>query len=126
MLDPKVTNTRIGVTQCKAVGSFGMREASGIEIHPELILLGPTDPLLKVFWLNLIAIDFLATKLAIESMQIQSMFARNERKCFFEIPTKFVGGASFAKVVAGDRNTTAKRTTCVFESTHIVPLPAME
>ena len=72
-------------------------------------------------------IDFFASQIGVAGMEIESMFARNEREGLVEIGAKLSDRTGFAGVVAGGLNSPTRETGVgFFKSADIVALPAME
>ena len=76
--------------------------------------------------LDLVAIDLFAAELAVERVQVQAMFAGNERERLVEIGPEFIRSARLAWVIAGHGDTTAKTFTGVFKASYVIALPAMQ
>src|SRR5664279_4018975 len=76
MLNPEFPDFRIFT--CKSVTIIGkrMREAGAVEIQGNTQFFSQVDPTLEVLDLNLITFNFHTTKIAIDSMQVKSLFSR--------------------------------------------------
>ena len=112
--------------QREAIGRFGMRKAGGIEIQAESILLRPRNPVREMFRRDFVAVDFFAVELAVKGVQVQAMFAGDQRKGFLQIGAKFFRRARFAGIIAGGDQSAAERAAEIFKSADIVALPAVE
>ena len=75
---------------------------------------------------NLIAVDFLPTEFAVEGVEVQSMFAGNQRERFIQIRAQFIRGPRFARIVSGRNQSAAEARSCVFEAANVIALPAVE
>ena len=116
MLDPEFPDAGIGVAESEAVGGFGMGEAGGVEVDADAQGFGPIDPAGEVFKGDGIAVDFFAGEFAINGVEVDAVFAGDERKGFFEIGAEFVGGAGLAGVIAGGGDAAAEGDACRFQS----------
>ena len=85
MLDPKFANFFIRMRQRGTVGRFRMRKTRWIEVEAEAVLLRPRNPVGKILRLDGVAVYFFAAELAVERVQVQTVFAGNERISFFQI-----------------------------------------
>ena len=112
--------------QRQAVGRLGMREVGGIEIHAQSLLLGPIDPALEMLGAKFVAIDPLAARLGVAGVQVEAVLAGNEREGLVRVAAEFVGRAGLAGIVARDGQSAAQFLAGIFESAHVVALPAMQ
>ena len=80
----------------------------------------------KCFGVNFVAIHFLAAKFAIKRVEIQAMFAGNQRIGFFQIGAQFIRRARLARIIAGGDESAAERAAEIFKAAHIVALPAVQ
>src|SRR5580658_5372095 len=103
-----------------------MRKTGGVEIETETVLLRPGNPVRKMPWLDLVAIHFLATKFAVECVQIQAMLARDERECLVDVGTEFVWRAGFAGMIARDGESVAECAANIFKAANVIALPALQ
>ena len=126
VFDPKFADGLVRARQREAVGRQGMREIRGIEIQTEPVLFGPGDPVLEMFGRDFVAIHFLAAKLAVEGVQVQAVFAGHKRQRQVQISAQFFRRAGLARIVAGHGQTVAQRAAGVFETAHIIALPAVQ
>ena len=90
MFNPEIANPFVPMTQREAVIRFRMREARGIEIKLEPLLLRPINPTLKMCWSDLIAVHELPSKLTIHCMEIKTMTAGNKAVRLLEICPEFI------------------------------------
>ena len=88
--------------QGETVGGFRVREIGRIEVQAEATRPGPGNPVLEIAGFDLVAVHFPAAELTIESVEVEPVFAGNQRERLFEVGAKFVGGARFARIIAGD------------------------
>src|ERR1035437_6099255 len=126
MLDPELSNAFIRVRQREAIGGFWMREAGRVEVEAESVFLRPRNPVLEMLRRNFVAVNFLAAELAVERVQIQTMFSGSERIRFFQIGAKFVRRARFAGIISGGDESAAQRAAEIFKSAHVIALPAVQ
>jgi len=75
---------------------------------------------------DFIAIDAPAAKFAVAGVQVDPMLAGEKREDLLQIPPKFAGGAGLSRIMARRDEAPAEGAAPFLESTHIVPLPAME
>ena len=73
--------------QGKSISRFVVGKTSGIKIQFVSFIFCPINPTLEMFYFNLVTIYFFSTKISIQSMQIHSVFARNQRHCFVDVGT---------------------------------------
>ena len=99
MLYPKVTDTFIGIGQCK-VSTLGVGERSGVEVKLHLVFGSPLHPAFKVFHLYLVAVYKRSAKISINLVQIQAVLAGDIGSGFQDIPSQFFHRASLARIVA--------------------------
>ena len=126
VLDPEFAYGPVGVAQSEAVGGLGMGEAGGVEVELELLFIGPVDPAAEVVGLDLRAVDRAAAELAVNGVQVQPMGPRDEGESPVEILAELGRRAGFAGMVPRHLQAAAgERTPPLFESAHVVPLPAM-
>ena len=76
--------------------------------------------------LNRVAVNFFTAKFAVERVQIQTMFSRNQRQRFVEVGAKFFRRAGLAGIISRDREAVAKCATGIFKTAHVVALPAVQ
>lgn len=126
MFDPEGTDGFVWVGQGEAIRRFGMRKESWVEVEPQTESIGPGNPVPKMLRLDLVSIDAFAPKLAIGSMEIDPVGARDEGKGLFDIGAQFGRSAGFARVLPSDRNAAVQRRAGVLKPGHIIPLPTME
>ena len=126
VLNPELADGLVRARQRETVRRLGMGEIGGIEIQTEAVLFGPGDPVLEMFGSDFIAIHLLAAELAVEGVQVQPVFARHERQRQVQISAQFFRRAGLAGIVAGHGQTVAQRTAGVFETAHVVALPAVQ
>src|ERR1700733_1937083 len=100
MLNPKLPDAFIAMRKRKAISGFGVRKTSGIKIEAKAVLFGPIYPTREMFRCDFIAVHFFATELSVKSVQVETMFSRNEGKGLFQIGPQFIGGAGFAGVIS--------------------------
>ena len=81
---------------------------------------------LEMLRLDFVPIYFLPAELAVERVQVQTMFARNQRECLIEIGAEFVGRAGFAGIISGGNNAARKRAAEILKAAHVIALPAMQ
>ena len=53
MFDPEISDALVGVAEGQVIVGLLMREESGIEIEPDILVLGPIDPWSEVTVLKL-------------------------------------------------------------------------
>jgi hypothetical protein len=75
---------------------------------------------------DLVAVDLLAAKLAIEGVEVEPVLARDDGECGVEIAAEFIGSASPTGIVAGHGEAAADRAPLVFKAAHVVALPAVQ
>ena len=126
MLNPKIANPLVSIGQSESIGSFWMRKTSRIKIQTKSAFLRPRNPVGEMFRFNRVAVHFPAAKLAIERVQVQTMFAGNERQRFVEVGAKFFRRARLAGIISRDREAVAERATDIFKTAHVVALPAVQ
>jgi hypothetical protein len=79
---------------------------------------------LKVFNTYLIAINR-PVEFAIHGVQIQSMLARDQRICEFQVAAQLIGCASTSEIVSGHCQSVAERSPVTLKSSDVISLPAM-
>ena len=126
VLDPELADAGVRMGQRHAVGRLGMREVGGVEIHAQSLLLAPIDPALEMLGAEFVPIDPLAARLGVTGMQVEAVLSGNEREGLDRVAAKFVGRAGLAGVVARDGQSAAQFFAGLFESAHVVALPAMQ
>ena len=126
MLDPELADVFARVRQRETVRRFWMREARRIEIEAEAVFLRPRNPVLKMHRRDFVAVHFLAAEFAVKRMQIQTVFARNQRIGFLQIRAQFLRRARLAGIIARGDEAAAERAAEVFKPAHVIALPAME
>ena len=82
-----------------------MGEVAGVEVEAQFALLAPVDPVLELGGGVFVALNFLAIEIGVERVQIEPVFAGDQRKSFVEILPELNIGAGFAGVVSGGSNT---------------------
>ena len=110
----------------EAVGRLRVREEGRVEIHADLLALGPIDPALEMLRLDLVAIDAAAAELAVEGVQVEAVLAGDQREGLVQVGAKFLGRAGLAGIVARDREAAAEFFARVLEAADVVALPAVE
>ena len=126
MLDPKLPDPLVGMGERETAGRFCVGKAGGIEIEPHSPLLRPLDPGLEVGRFNLVAINLLPGKLAVEGMQVEPVAARDEREGHVEIGPQFIRRAGLARIVARHCQPAAEFLAGMLKAANVVPLPAVE
>ncbi len=101
-------------------------EAGGVEIHAHAVGFRPVDPAFEVFGLDLVAVHLFAAELAVERVEVEAVFAGDERERRVEVRAEFIGRAGLAGVVAGHRDAAAEAFAGVFEAADVIALPAVE
>ena len=125
MLNPEFTNGIIVVRKGEAVLGEGMGEEGRIEVEAKSLFLRPVDPALEMGHLELVPVHHFAIELAVTGVEIQSVFAGEERVNLFEILPQFVRSAGATRIVARHGNSAAQASFARFESSDVIPLPAM-
>ena len=126
MLDPELPDPLVGMGERETAGRLGVGKAGGIEIEPHSPLLRPLDPGLEVGRFNLVAINLLPGKLAIEGMQVEPVAAGDEGEGHIEIGPQFIRRAGLARIIARHGQSAAEFLARMLKAADIVPLPAME
>ena len=125
MFDPELPHSRIGVRQGETVIGQRMGKASGIEIDAVVVGFGPFQPTLKVFGTDFIAFDFMVG-FQIDGVKIEPVMSGQQAVDEVQVLAKFIGCASFAGIIAGDRDAAGEFCIRILESAHVIALPAME
>ena len=126
MLDPEIADGFVGVAQRKAVGGLGVRKVSWIEVHAQVVGLGPIDPALEVLGLDLVAVDVRPAVIEVAGVKIEAMVAGDDAERLLDVAPQLGDGASLPGIVAGGLNAAARQLrACGFESAHVIALPAM-
>ena len=110
----------------KPSAAFGCEKHVGLKSRPRPIFFAHEIQPLKCLGRDFVAIHFFAAELAVERVQVQTMFAGNQRIRFFQIGTEFVRRARLAGMIAGGDQSAAERAAEIFKATHVVALPAVE
>jgi hypothetical protein len=126
VFDPELADAFVRAGERESVGRLRMREERRIEIHADLLTLGPIDPTLKMFGANLVAIDALAAEVAVEGVQIEPMRTGNQRKRLVQVGSQLVRRSRLAGIVSRHRQPAAQLFTGVFEAADVVALPTVE
>src|SRR5664280_1281410 len=104
-----------------------MRKAGTIEIKTYTSFLCPIDPSLKVFWLDLVAVDQFTSEFTINCMKVQSLFPRQKQHHLIEIRSHLFYSFCFSRKIPGRLNATAsKNRSGFFKTANIICLPAMK
>ena len=101
VFDPEFANGRVGVRQSEAIGGFGVGKVGWVEVHAQMVGLGPIDPALEMARLDFVAFDVLAAVIQVGGMKVEAMAARNEAEGFLQIAAQLLDGARLAGIIAG-------------------------
>ena len=124
--DPKLADGLVRVREGEAIGGLGMREASRIEVEAEAVRFRPVDPVHEVVDFDFVSVHALAAELAINRMQVHTMFAGDKRKGLFDVGAQFIRCARLAGVVARDGKAASERAVTILEPAYVVALPAVK
>ena len=75
---------------------------------------------------DFVAVHLLAAEIAVKGVQIEAVFAGDERQRLLGVGAEFLRAAGLAGIIAGGDEAAAERPAEVFEAAHVVALPAME
>jgi hypothetical protein len=103
-----------------------MRKVSLVEIQPDVPGFSPGNPIPKLVGAQGVTIDLLAVHFSVGGVQIEAVAAGHKRNGLLEIRAQFIGSARFARVIAGHGQARAQLLPGILESTHVIPLPAMD
>ena len=126
VFDPEPAHAGVAVGQGEAVGSQRVGEAGGVEIETQPVLFRPIDPPLEVGDLDLVAVDLLAAELAVDGVDVEAVFAGQQRVDQFKVGAQFLRVAGLAGVIAGHRQPAAEFGNGLLEAGDVVALPAMQ
>jgi hypothetical protein len=126
MLDPELADALVVMRQGESAGGLRMRETGRVEVQPDAEGLGPVDPVLEMFRLDLVPIHLLPAELTVERVQIEPMLAGDERQRLGCVRAQFIRRPGFAGIIAGGHDTAAQGAAEVLEPADIVALPAVK
>ena len=123
--DPELAHFRVGAAQREAVLHHRVGEERGVEVQTDVILFRPGDPVGEVFRPDFVAADLLLAGFGVERVQIEPLFARNQRQDFIDVAAELFRVAGPARIVAGHLNAAVQRAA-VLETGDVVALPAVQ
>src|SRR5688500_36170 len=103
-----------------------MREAGGIEVQSNAERFGPVDPSGEVLRADRVTIDASRPELAVEGVQVEAMFSRDQRQRPRRVAAQLVGRARLAGIVARRGEAATELAVRLLESADVVSLPAVE
>ena len=81
---------------------------------------------LKCAGVDLIAVHLFAAEFAVASVEVQAMFARDEREGLLQVGAQFIRRPRLAGVIAGGDESAAQRPADIFKAADVIALPAMD
>ena len=127
VFDPVLAHPGVRVGEGEAVVGQRVGEVGGVEVQAQRALLAPVDPALELGGGVGVALHFLAAKIGVAGVEVEPVFAGDEREGLVEVCPEFVQRAGFAGVVAGGLDAAAGQALCgMFGAAHIVALPAVQ
>src|SRR5712664_4877563 len=100
VIDPEAANRRIGVAERHVLLALRVREAGGIEVEPEPLLLRPVDPALEVLWPDLAALHG-AVRFQVDRVQVEALSPRDLGHRHLHVGAQLVRVPGAPRVVAG-------------------------
>src|SRR5690606_31764980 len=85
VLDPEIADARVGMRHGEAVDELGMREAGRAEVEAKLTLAAPVHPALEMLDRNGVALDPPFSEVAVDRVEVQPVFAGDQRVGDIEI-----------------------------------------
>ena len=79
-----------------------------------------------MFGADFVAIHLLAAEIAVERVQIETVFAGNQRQRLLGIGAEFLRRARLAGIIAGGDESAAECPAEIFKAAHVVALPAVQ
>ena len=99
MLDPEGADGGVWIGEAE-VAAFWVTEGGAVEVELHAHRLAPVDPALEVLHAHLIAVDELASEVAVDFMQVDALCTSEQRVDELEVSTHFIDSASATWVVA--------------------------
>ena len=126
VFDPEISYPSIVMREREAVGRLRVGEAGGVEVEAEAAIPRPFNPVAEVLGADGVPIDPAATELAVESVKVHAVPARDHRQRGLEIGAELFRVASAARVISRHRQTAARWAERCLEAGDVVSLPAVE
>ena len=79
-----------------------------------------------MFGFDLVAVYFLTSEIAVDGVDVQTVVTREQGFHLFDVLAHFVDVAGFAGIVTGSLDTAGELSVGVFETGHVVGLPAVQ
>ena len=124
VLYPEVAYALVRVGEGE-VAALGVREGCGVEVELHAVLLGPLHPALEVFHLDLVAVDELASEVAVYLVQVQAVLSCQQSLDELDVLAHLVDVAGTAGIVSCGLYAARERFVPL-EAHHVVGLPAVQ
>src|SRR5690606_32863029 len=112
VFDPETSHRRFGMSQGKAAVCEWMSEASRIKIEADAIPPAPVNPTLKVAYFDGVAIDRLATEIAVKCVQVQPMTPGEQLQGKLQILLQLRNSPRPPGIVSGNSKPSTGNSAC--------------
>jgi len=124
VLNPELADGGVGVAQGE-FSALGVGEAGAVEVELQALFLGPLNPALEVLDFHLVAVNELASEVAIDLVEVQAVVAGEQALGEADVGSHFLDVAGASGVVARCLYASAEGFVAL-ETHHVVSLPAMQ
>ena len=126
VVDPEPAGARVSVSECETVSRSWVGEECGVEVQTESLLTSPIRPAGEVFRLQFVPFDGCPSGLGVDRVQVESVAAGYKGQRLFEVHAEFRRRSCLPGMVSRDSEASSDLFVSCFETSNVVPLPAMQ